>query len=236
MTHTLLIFLIALGLGVPAFVHADPHPDVTIAGHITPVISKGHCTTAKPTLTSSQLVVDVQEGTCSSGQEYTVWLFVCSGSDSVGIAGMEFGIDYNPLIGSGGGVDVNSTVLCADLQFPSPAWPDAGSGIIITWDPDTNCQNTLSEPFVPRTVIAIGMAMNVSVYSPDQLFITPRPVSGRAKVADCNAAEYDVTESPYHTIRRLGILGFCAPGWQLCEIGVPVESTTWGRLKTLSDS
>lgn len=77
----------------------------------------------------------------------------------------------------------------------------------------------------------MALAMDVTVYTPDQLRITPRPVSGLAKVADCNGHE-TVIADPW----KLGILGFCEHGLRGCWFADPVQTTTWGRLKVLSDS
>lgn len=146
---------------------------------------------------------------------------------------MEFGINYDGLPGSG--IDVDSWNMCADLEFPEgdgpgglPDWPESGTGTIITWNRLTNCQNISSEPYVPHTVVAIAGALNVWGYGPDQLSITPRPVSGFAKVANCRSAEDRIDGMvPSH----LGIAGFCLPGYNPCGLPTPVESTTWGRVK-----
>jgi hypothetical protein len=74
------------------------------------------------------------------------------------------------------------------------------------------------------------MSMYCYAYAPGQLSVTPGPVSGRLKVADCSAAETDLTDM---FPSRLGIAGFGGAGsYRSCAAIVPVRATTWGRIKT----
>jgi hypothetical protein len=63
--------------------------------------------------------------------------------------------------------------------------------------------------------------------------ITPRPVSERLKVADCNAVEDDITDA---VVARGGIATFCTNrnGYNYCKGKKLGENdATWGKLKTL---
>jgi hypothetical protein len=204
-----------------AFAGATNEP-ASIAFHISEPSQKAVCN-VKPVLTAQTIVhrVDVGQNCTPDGTKW-VWLLVCNASDSLGIAGMELGIEY------GDGIVMNGWTRCTDLEFPQFGWPASGTGNILTWNPGTNCQDQMSEPYVPGSVIAVAGAFSVTIYAPEQLISTPRPVSGRAKVADCNAAETDITDYfPSH----LGIAGFCEPGYNPCNAPTPVRETSWGRIK-----
>lgn len=216
-----------MGLSAVALAGGD-NASAAISVHITPMVTKLPCN-SQPSPTADTMVNSVG---CGFEDGYSIWILVCNASDSTGIAGMEFGINYDGALLSG--IDVDSWTMCADLEFPSDAdgistrWPEAGSGTIITWDRFVNCQNTLSQPYVPYTVIAIAGVLNVWTYSPDQLVITPRPITGFAKVANCAASEDRIDGLvPSH----LGIGGFCLPGYNPCGLATAVEPTTWGRVK-----
>lgn len=223
-----LLFLVCacLAFGAAPAVYAGvTNASACISTHIGPTVTKLPCDSA-PDLNRYNIVTRVDVGVQCLDGDWNIWVLICNGSDSLGVAGMEYGIDYDGALGSG--IDVNGWTLCADLEFPNPNYPDPGTGNIITWEPNFNCQNQNSEPFVPGSVIALGGVLNVSLYSPDQLTITPRPVTGFAKVADCNSAETNLTGlAPSH----LGVAGFCMPGYNPCFAPTPVEETTWGRLK-----
>ena len=220
-------------MGLSAIVFAGGDNDrAAISVHITPIVIKNICDN-QPTPTADTMVTEWPTD-CMNPAGYSIWILVCNASDSTGIAGMEFGIDYDGMVGSG--IDVDAWTMCALAEYPEgdgeqgPAldWPAAGTGNIIVWDRLADCQNTLSQEYVPYTVVAIGGVLNVSVYSPDQLSITPRPTSGFAKVANCASAEDRIDGlTPSH----LGIGGFCLSGYNPCGLPTPVEQTTWGRVK-----
>lgn len=217
-------------LGFASLAFAGNNIQAGIALHVGAWTQKNWCADA-PALTNGSLNFD----NVAPGGEYNVYLLVCNGSDRdlenpsplrTGVAGLQCGIEYNATQGLG--VDVFGWHVCADLEFPQPGWPAAGTGNTITWVPSTNCQDVNSEPYVPGTVIAIAGVFEVSVYGPDFMAVTPRPVDGLAKVADCNAAEDDIT---YNTPSQLGIAGFGLPGYNPCGLPTPVENSTWGAIK-----
>lgn len=211
-------------VGIASVASATDNPEAAISVHLTPPVAIAKTCDNIPVVESKT----IETGVCGAPLDgYTAWVLVCNGSDSLGVAGMEFGINYDGALDSG--VDVEAWVLCADLEFPSVDWPDAGSGSIVTWNSLSNCQDTPSEPFVPRTVVAIAGALHLTYYSPDFLTITPRPVSGKIKVANCNAAEEDLTGLvPSHA----GIGSFCyGDGYNPCGGPTATETTTWGNIK-----
>jgi hypothetical protein len=167
-----------------------------------------------------------------SPSDLEIWLVVCNGSDSLGVKGVEFGIDYDGALGSG--VDVNSWILCADgLEFPMEGWPAAGTGTLVTW---TTCQDESSidtGDVLNHQVIAPAGVFQVTAYGRSFLKVTPRPVTGLAKVADCLAAE-DVVSGQKPS--QLGTAGICqgAKGYNFCGAkSLATQSATWGGIKSL---
>jgi hypothetical protein len=115
--------------------------------------------------------------------------------NNTNVAGVQFGIAYDGVPASG--VDVYAWTHCASLQFPEATWPESGSGILVTWDPQNNCQTS---------GMAVAGYFYVGAYNPDVFRITPRPVDGLAKVASCTAFESVVPET------HLGVARFTVDG------------------------
>ena len=228
----LLLGCVTVMLASVAIAGQEQNDGASITVHIGPwVPALNHCDPVP--LTNSTVITEVNDCDPATGW-YTVYVLVCNGSDSLGVAGLEYGIDYDGLESSG--MDIWTWTSCTDLEFPQgdgagpgADWPDAGTGNLQTWDYTINCQNTLSEPYVPRTVIAIAGAFEVQLFGPDLFYITPRPATGYAKVGDCFGAEYDITnEVPSH----LGVGAFClGQGYNPCGAPTPVKPATWGQIK-----
>jgi hypothetical protein len=167
--------------------------------------------------------------------DFDVWILVCNGSDSLGVAGAEYGIEYDGADGSG--VDVNSWLACGDLEFTSTDYPASGGGNVVTWVAPENCQVTnriFQGSELNDSVIAVVGVLNVTAYGQDELRVTPRPVTGRLKVADCLAREDDLTDA---AVSRKGVVNFCGggrKGYNFCKNPgiLSMEETTWGKLKT----
>ena len=219
--------ILALPLGLAPAAGAGNNAQAAIGLHVASPIQKGVCE-AVSDLRVATIVVDTPAATCSPGDFY-VYSFVCNGStimeglpEGTGVAGMEYGLEYDETL------TISSIQLCADLNFPQPGWPASGTGTITTWDAVGNCQSDPSEPFVPDTVIAVAEAFLVTAQAPGQMYVTPRPITGRAKVADCNSAEDDLTDA---VPSKLAVAGFCTWGYNACWPGDPVEPVTWGRVK-----
>jgi hypothetical protein len=171
------------------------------------------------------------------------YVLVVDGSLAEGIAGVQFGIDYQTSnagsASDGVGLDIYGWTLCATLEFQAPAggavnsWPNANSGNLVTWDAILACQQTGN-----ANIGAVGVVgyFYCGAYGDDVLRIERRQVDDAAKVANCASAEDVTFDSPNPAETFLGALGFGnGVGINPCgrELPVPVESTTWSGVKTL---
>lgn len=232
---TALLGLLVAGMASSALAFDNRYAGIAL--HIAPVGTGGNFLTAcsPPGLTAPTMTVQTpQLSLPGSGPYFWTYLLVCNGSDSTGVAGMEMGLNYAGGFEPSGNPTFPICVFgwsrCADLEFPFNNWPAPGSSNLLTWT-TAHCNIARSEPGVPRSVIAIGGYMYMGAYQPAQMFVIPRPVSGRAKVADCSSREDDIT---FYVPSHLGIAGFGgAAGYNPCGAPTPVENTTWGGVKTL---
>ena len=206
---------------------AGPNANAKIALHLLTPTTKTPCTRIQTTPACQNIV--------TSGnlypQLYFAHVLVTDGNEPAGVAGLQFGIQYTgPGAADGVGIDIYAWTNCATLEFqsPAPAWPNSGAGNLVTWDAGTRCQRT--EPGGAGTgVVANAGYFYCAAYTPGTFCITPRPVDGVAKVADCAAQEDIVTGTPSH----LGCLGFGGqPGYNPCGLITPVENTTWSAIKS----
>jgi len=232
MKRALLGLLVACTtLGLASVALAGENANAAISLHITKPTSKSTQCSSFSFQQNATDPFDTKGQPCSNGTgSFDVWIVVCNGSDSVGIAGAEFGIEYDGAAGSG--VDITGWKACSDLEFPQDDWPQSGSGNLVTWA-DCQLTNLVQNPPQARTAYAVCGVLSVSVYGQDQLAITPRPVSGRLKVADCNAVEDDITDA---VVARGGIATFCSnrSGYNYCKgKNLPGQEATWGKLKTM---
>lgn len=227
------LLVVCLSLGFTSAAMAGENANAGISLHITKPTAKATLCSSFSWNTNATNPFDVKGQPCANGTgEFDVWVVVCNGSDSLGLAGAEFGIEYDGA--SGSGVDVMSWRPCADLEFPQDDWPASGSGNLVTWESSLNCQNTnlVQNPPQPKTAYAVAGLFHVLVWGQDQMEITVRPVSGRMKVADCQAAEDDLTDA---MVARGGIATFCTnrQGYNFCRgKNLATEETTWGKIKT----
>lgn len=208
-----------LGAAAPA-VMAGSNPDAVIGLHIvSQEQATGTCDAFLP-FGCSQFVTNVTEP-----GDYNIYVTV-SKYDTIGIAGLQFGVIYDGVQNSG--FDVQQWYTCGDLDFPMSGWPNANTGTLMTWEPTYNCKGENRERAKP---ICAGVFQVYANGQPDAFSVIPRPADGKAKVADCESAENDLTTS---TPSRLGIVTFGAePGYNPCSTTVGVERTTWGSIKTL---
>jgi len=210
--RTLIAACVIAGLASAAM--AGENSNAKILLHVTAPIATHPCT---------RVPADCRTAVVSGvvGNYYYAFVCVANHSDSVGVAGLQFGIDYNG--NTGAGVDVIEWRTCGDLEFSSPEWPNANSGNLITWVPETHCR-------IGPTMFAAGY-FYIGVYTADRLAIIPRPVDGWAKVADCNAKEDNLTDkSP----SALGYADFgTGSGYNPCGTIVPVQEATWSGVKAL---
>jgi len=211
--------ILAIGGAQPAW--AGANPNAVFAVHVGAQINKGQCDVVLPDCGS--FVVNT-----SDQGSYNLYLTVAN-YDSMGIAGVQFGIDYDNVLLSG--IDVEGWTPCSDLEFANEGWPGANSGDLLTWEYNFNCQ--IDPNFdSPATAIPVLIGvLQVTAYSADTFRITPRPVDGRLKVADCLGAEDDITDA---LPNRMGTISFGGTdGYNPCEASVPTRPTTWGNLKNL---
>jgi hypothetical protein len=214
---TPLLGALVLGAGIPGAGFAGTNPDAVIGLHLSAASGGASCGAFLPTSCNS-----FYTGSNTAGN-WNVYVMIAR-YDTVGIAGAQFGIEYDDSPESG--LVVHGWTSCADMEFATPGWPDSDSGTLITWEPMFNCQvDTLHYTPVLAgyfTVTATGVA---------DFRIVPRPVDGKAKVADCLSAEDDITAK---VPSRLGVITFGKDyGYNPCSPLVPVERTTWGNIKTL---
>lgn len=228
--------VLVAGLATAAFAadsFAGANANAKIQLHILGTTTKNACTRIQTTPACQSIV--------TQGNLYPTLYFthvlVTDANATAGIAGVQFGIQYTgPGAVDGVGVDIFGWTLCATLEFqsPAPSWPNSGAGNLVTWDATTRCQ--VFEPGGPGTgVTANAGYFYMAAYGPGTFAITPRPVDGAAKVADCAASEdvvqsTDVPRTPSH----LGSVGFGGqPGYNPCGLNTPVEATTWSSVKSL---
>ena len=148
-----------------------------------------------------------------------VYLVVARGNAAAGIAGLSCGITYTA------NVAMYGFQLCSDLQFPNGGWPADGGGNRITWAASSNCQETT---IGAEGVHAIAGSFYVYAYGDGSIEVTPNNnlVIPEFRVADCSAAESSVSIGG----GRVGFGG--VTGFNPCQLPpVPVEQTSWGRIK-----
>ncbi|HEX7880645.1 MAG TPA: hypothetical protein VF720_14615, partial [Candidatus Eisenbacteria bacterium] len=117
-------------------------------------------------------------------------------------------------------------------------WPQDGGGNLITWDATTRCQ-TSGNALIGT--VAVAGYFYMGAYGNDVMRVTPRPVDGFAKVANCGSVE-DIpwggapgdVATPGDTF--LGAVGFGqSSGINPCgrERPVPTVDATWSGVKSL---
>ena len=175
----LTVMLVGIHLsGTPA--SASGSSSASILLHVTPSGVSDPCALAPSATFRPTTAAPVDP---NGQRSYFVYVMGADpGASDPGIAGMQFGIEYGA-VGPGKGLRVDSFVLCASLQFPSfspIAWPQSGSGNLITWDPVTRCQ---------RQPIAVAGYFYLTAYSPATMSLTTRPTDDWAKLANCGSDE-----------------------------------------------
>lgn len=212
--------LLSLGSVTPPAVAStwDGRPKLLL--HVRSVTTKNTCT-AGALSDCQSAVTEGQVATVGSGPFYFVYLLAAGGmnASSAGIAGVEVGIQYqNGLYGDmddGQGIDIFGWAFCATLEFqtPSPGWLRPGGGNMITWDSVNRCQ---------RGDTGVAGYFYLACYAQDDaLWLTPRPVSGYAKVANCSSIEsqLNATELGKVVFSSSGMAPGCNPCEQPCPTG-----------------
>jgi len=171
-------------------VQAVPADHASLLLHIGPVTAKNPCGAAPTAGTAVVTEAPLVPGGPNGFFVYVLAHHAVAGERKT-VAGVQFGITYDG--GDGAGIHVDDWHSCGSLEFHQSDWPASGSGNLITWDPVSKCQS--------GEVVPVGY-FYVSVDGPATLALTPRPVDGRAVLANCEAAELDVYP------RRLGRVSF----------------------------
>lgn len=155
-----------------------------IAAHLVPASHKNRCggvtPEAFPCNPGSNDSPFTVSGSLQTG--YDLYLFVV---DADSIAAATFAITYNDTAGAG--VDADLWTACADGTINQPGWPSSGTGTIVTWILDTNCQSTPAAGDHDYGVTALIGVLYVYAYSDDVLSIVPRRnvPAGFLEVNDC---------------------------------------------------
>lgn len=216
--------VIVAGLATVAFAtssHAGANANAKIQLHVLGTTAKAQCTRTAATPACQSVITNAPVG----GNYYT-YLLVTDGNQAAGIAGVQFGIVYP----AGWFVEWH---ICATLEFAMAGFPQSGTGDLVTWDSTTRCQR--SEPGGAGTgVVAPAGYFYMTPYTPGVMQVVPRQADNVAKVADCTAAE-DVVEGGgvVRTPSHLGAAGFPSGGFNPCGLVTPVQSTTWGAVKSI---
>lgn len=219
-------FLSILALGIllssPSQAPAQGNDDATIGIYLTDPQSQ-------PCNRSGFACNDPNVAGAVSGENYLpYYAYVCvfNGDAAEGVAGASFGIDYG---GGSSGLEIWEWTSCGDLEFAQTAWPDAGAGISVTWDPGGNCQK--DTPSFEAGVSAIVGFFYVTAYGDDILEVINRPTTSgpvSAQVANCRAAETSLPAD------QLGKVAFSddgsAEGLMPCKLRV-IEEVSWGEAK-----
>lgn len=162
------------------------------------------------------------------------WVYLVVGGGDDGINGVSFGVEYSGLF-EPGYLSTSGWTLCPDgLDFPSvtPAWPASGSGMTITW---TTCQSTRLYDYGIHAVVA---KFYMYAYAGAQFGITPNLTKVSGPELDVNTCDKGTTQLlryyPESVWDQLtGRVDFGGGfGYTPC-IDLAVETSTWGRIKTL---
>ena len=210
---------------------AVPNPGVGV--HISGVVNKNQCDPPAGVTDPYHFKYFEPNLSTPEGPFYFLYVMGCNDNVNLGLGGIEFGVDYpggfNP---AGGAVPINvfDWNLCGDLEFPSTGWPAPGGGNLIVWSSENCGPDVQPQWFVFYKVAGY---FYLGAYGASQFSITPRPVTGFLKVADCNAAEEDLTGDFY--ARGVAAFGNAAVwAWPGCySEPLPVQSTTWSGIKAL---
>lgn len=170
-------------------------------------------------------------------------IYVVIARDQDGVSGASFGVDYNgrpePGVPANGiDPDFASWTLCSDgLSFPNDGgfgeFPKPKGGIRLTW-------NTCATQTVAGKVHAVTGTFYIYAYAEDVMRLTPNNnlLSGpELAVTNCGGQETKLTDFLSPTLidavlGRVHIGGDGSQGYTPCGV-VPIEPTTWGKVKTL---
>lgn len=196
-TRCALLFTALLALtvtGTPDPARAGRNPDTKMIVHLVPFSNRSTCLNGR---------LDKPEQAVTKGDlfpaKYIAYVLLADGAPGAGFAGCQFGIAYDD--SSRRGVDILDWTECSLFNWPEPGWPDAGTGNMLTWNQQTDCDTT--------GMRVVGY-FTVTAYSPDRLRLIPRPADGRAAVIACGIRniDKDVDTIDKITPENLGFVDF----------------------------
>jgi hypothetical protein len=222
--------------------------EVKIGLHLEPVVEELPC--VNPTSLPSSFGCDLPNATSNVnfhgevGREYTMYIVVLDVDPEYGVGGLSFGLQWDST-----SLDISEVTNCADYELPGESWPAPGTGNLLMWSGDYNCQGQTIDPTDPQCEGAF-VAYSMRVYAYDTTIVqivsredVPQP---DLRVADCQGSESDLlTVGLYPT--NVGAAAFgedqghnpcvctCNPKVppSLSNCLTPVEETTWGSVKAL---
>jgi Subtilase family/FlgD Ig-like domain len=196
----------------PSQATAIQNANAKIAGHLRVHAAKSQPCTSPPIPSCNSGEASLTDAGLT-GVGYDLYLLVLDANPTAGVAGASFGISYGP------NLSVGSWQLCADLNFTGGpvgvSWPQSGSGNVVTWVADTNCQNTPAPGDNNGDVTAVIGALYVYAYAADVFEITRREYVPEPdlSVASCNG---DLSNVVFP--QNAGKVGFgTAEGYDPCE-------------------
>jgi hypothetical protein len=169
---------------------AEPSPK--IVGHLQNIIVQKQFCPSAPVVFCNAGESGLQvQGLVS--QPYTLYLYVVDADTSTGVASASFGIEYGP------NLFVNTWRLCADLDFTGGGWPASGSGIVATWDPTANCQQSAAPGDAENNATVLIGALYVYAYDTELLQIGKRAYLPQPDISivDCALVENAVLFPEY---------------------------------------
>lgn len=213
-------------MSTPGWAGAGHQPRILL--HLDSMTTKSQCSRAELACCSDA----VTRGTLNQ------FYFLCvlaAPSDSMfmagaGIGGIQFGLNYMGGLDPNGNIDLPIDIfswnLCAALEFasPDPAWPNPGSGTIITWDSVNSC---------PRGPVAVAGYFYMTAYQARDFRLVVRPADQEAKLVSCDLIEYHVDLTFTPSIAAFSS-GATVLGWNPCSGPCPttaVQPATWSRIK-----
>jgi len=151
---------------------------------------------------------------------YYIYLVAAGVDPGLGLASVNFGIDYDAVTFSG--VDLFAWNLCADSEAPGIGWyQEAHSTNRISWNAE-GC---------PTDSLLVGGYFYMTCYTPSFLTVGPvgdDPVTFR----DCQSGEVALPQSSLGHV-AFGATGGCNPCLAPCD-KVAAAPTTWSGIKTLT--
>ena len=114
---------------------AGRNPNAKFVLHLVPFTNRSTCLSGRITKPAAA----VTQGDLFPAK-YIAYVLIVDGTPSAGFAGCQFGIGYND--STERGVDILDWNECSLFNWPEQDWPDAGTGNLLTWNQETDCDTT----------------------------------------------------------------------------------------------